>query len=130
MAGSTETVAAAVRAMPRLGSTVKLAVVCRVLAPEKVSWPGVGAPGAVPSALSAAMLRTPALIVVAPAYVLTPDRTRVPVPALVSVLAPAMIPPTVRVVAAAVLRVPAPVRAMPAVRVEGEAGAASAACRR
>ena len=65
VAGSVEMVPAAVRAMPRFGSRVKLAVVCRV-PPLKVSWPAVGAPGAVPRAVSAAMDRVPAVMVVAP----------------------------------------------------------------
>ena len=59
-------VPAPVRLMPRLGSSVNVAVVARLAAPI-VSAPAVGPAGAVPSALSAAIETTPALMVVVPA---------------------------------------------------------------
>ena len=55
----------AVRAMPRLALSVKVAVVARVAVPI-VSAPGVGPAGAVPRPVSAAIEMVPALIVVVP----------------------------------------------------------------
>jgi len=112
-------VPAPVRAMPRSGSRVIVAVVLRV-PPLKTSWPGVGTAGGVPRPLSAAMTIVPALIVVAPVYVLTPDRVRVPVPDLVSETVPEpeartpeyvvvpLLPPALRVTAPAALEVTPP----------------------
>src|SRR3954469_25373798 len=65
VAAATSIVPVDVKAIPRLELSVNVAVVERV-PPLNVSCPGVAAPGAAPSLLSAAMVTTPALIVVAP----------------------------------------------------------------
>ena len=91
VAAPIENVAVPVRAMPRLALRVKAPVVARVAVPI-VSWPGVAEPGAVPRPVSAAIERIPALIVVAPLYVLIPDSVSVLAPALIRLPLPAMIP--------------------------------------
>ena len=48
--------------------------------PFKVRWLAVADPGADPKPLSALMLIVPEFIVVVPAYVLTPDKVKVPEP--------------------------------------------------
>ncbi len=87
-----ETVLVPLVAMPRSASRVNVAVVARVAVPI-TSRPGVGESGTAPRAVSSAIERMPALIVVVPVYVLAPDRTRVPVPVLASAPVPAMVPP-------------------------------------
>ena len=61
----TLSVPAPVRAMPRSGSSVKLAVASSV-PPLNISWFATGAPGGVPRAVSAAIERVPAVMLVAP----------------------------------------------------------------
>ena len=90
--GLVDTVAAPVRAMPRLESRVNDPLARRVAA-AIVRWPDVGAPGAVPRALSPLMFSVPAVTVVAPSYVLEPDSTSVPVPTFVRLPGPAISPP-------------------------------------
>src|ERR1700686_168819 len=77
-----EMVAEPVSARLRLALRAKGPVGARVAVPMDTG-PAVGDAGGVPRAASAAIERVPALSVVAPLSVLTPDRVRVPVPVLV-----------------------------------------------
>ena len=95
------------RRMPRFPFRVKVEVVARVPPPKERS-PVSTELGAVPRLASAPMLRTPALIVVAPVKVFVPERVSVPAPVLVSEPAPVAITPEM-----AVLPRPPTVRAVP-----------------
>ncbi len=118
----TESVPVPVRARPRFGSRVKVAVVVS-WAPSITRWPGADEPGGVPRPASVATETTPASIVVEPEYVLGVLSVRVPVPVLTretwplpsssrpeKVPVPTPLPPTVRVTgpAAPLVTVPAP----------------------
>ena len=85
------------RAIPRFELSVKSAEECKV-PPFNVRCPAVTEPGADPNPLSALTLRVPALIVVDPAYVLTPPIMSLPAPILVrfAPAPPVIMPETVR----------------------------------
>ena len=80
----TATVELPVKAMPRLAFSVSVAVVVS-WAPLIVTCPGVTTMGAVPSPVSVAIETMPPLMVVEPVNVLTPLRTNVPEPFLITV---------------------------------------------
>ena len=80
------------RAIPRFELSVKSAEECNV-PPFNVKCPAVADPGAAPNPLSAPILIVPALIVVDPEYVFTPESNNVPFPDFVRLFDPAMIPP-------------------------------------